>query len=138
MSTIKVTFNIDSKLAEIQVNEKVKSGPICITDINNYTQIASISWNLDDEHKWDFCWEIWARHEQFVTFSEYNSKNEKPCKDYVKWSFIGKPQKGTCQNSKVHKMLNNCPSNISDIVINVYSQNYGDWTTINCEEGYFY
>ena len=138
MSTIKVTFNIDSKLAEIELNGEKKSAPINIIYINNFTQMASISWIFDDNHKWTFSWQFWANHEQFVTFSNYDQTLSDPWKEYTKWSFINKPQRGTCQKRKVYRMFNYCPRDINEIIINVYDKNFCNWSSVNCEEGYYY
>ena len=138
MFTIKVTFNIDSKLAEIEVNGKKKSTPINIVSINNFTKMASISWIFDDCHKWSFSWEIWANQEQFVTFSNYDRMLSEPWEDYAKWSFINKPQPGTCQKRKVYRMFNHCPKDINEIIINVHDKNFSNWSSVNCEEGYYY
>lgn len=138
MSIINVTFDIDNKYAYIEINGEKKSAPIEIIKINNFTKMASISWIFDDNHKWTFSWQLWANHEQFITFSNYDSTLSESWKDYVKWSFINKPQKGTCQNRKVHRMFSYCPRNINNIITSVIDKDYGNWTSVNCEEGYYY
>ena len=136
MSTISVTFNINNKHAEINYDGKIKKEKIEIVKINDFTEMATISWFFNENKKWVFSWKIWAGREQFFTFSQYDKKesNEDPWSDFSKWSFINNPQKGTVQTNKVLKMYDYAPCNLK-INFEINDSPYGNWNSQHSVDG---
>ena len=143
MSNITINFDFSKSTASINYLGSVIEKQISITQINNYTNMASISYQFDSDHKWVFNWTSWAEREQFIEFAEYKKQEDlkiDPWKTLAKWSYIDMPQIGTVQNKDVHRLSyqKHLFPQVGEIKFTIVGSPYGDWNNNNIVEGYYY
>ena len=132
MLNIVVNFDFNVMKASIKYNEIYLEKEFEVVNINNYTKMATISYQFNTDHKWSFNWLIWNKSEQFFEFNQYMKEDcieKDPWKTFAKWSYISNPQKGTSQNNKVKCISYNqylFPDTLN-IKFNIVGNGYGDW-----------
>ena len=128
---INVIMDLKNSLASVEFNGKKVESNFKIVKINNYSKMASISYFFNENKKWIFKWIVWNEKEQFVGFDQYHKINQKdnPWTDLASWSYISKPQKGTCQTNDVYRIFykSNMFPKVKHINFSVKGSKYGDW-----------
>ena len=145
MKNLNITFDLKNLVGHISYDNEFKKENINIFKINNFTYMASMSLIFDKNFKWVFTWEVWANHEQFVDFLQYNkmllidSNIKNGWQTLAKWSYISKPSKGTVQTNNVYQMTykENKLSNIN-VNFSVIGSPYGDFNSNKFIKGYYY
>lgn len=143
MNNIQIKFDFSKNIASINYLGSVIEKQVSIIDINNFTKMASISYQFDSEHKWVFNWSVWAEREQFMSFEEYKKLDDykkDPWTTMAKWSYIDMPQIGTVQTKDVHRLSyqKHLFPEVGEIKFTIVGSPYGDWNNNNIVEGYYY
>lgn len=143
MNNVTINFDFSKSTASINYFGSVIEKQISITQINNYTNMASISYQFDSDHKWVFNWTSWAEREQFFEFAEYKKQEDRkkdPWTTMAKWSYIDMPQIGTVQKKDVHRLSykNHLFPQVGKIKFTIEGSPHGDWNNNKIVKGYYY
>lgn len=131
---LNIIMNIDDGEASIEYMGKIVRSNFRVVQINQFNKMASFSYYFNENKKWVFKWIVWNEREQFFGFDEYHKLNDKddPWTELAKWSYISKPQMGTCQTNDVHKMFYKSYlfPEVNKINFSIEGSPYGDWNNM--------
>tara|TARA_Y100000589_G_C26982615_1_gene559218 strand:- start:94 stop:522 length:429 start_codon:yes stop_codon:yes gene_type:complete len=142
MNNIQINFDFNKNIASIKYLGSIVEKKISIIAINNFTKMASISYQFNNDHKWVFNWSVWAEREQFMSFEEYKKLDDytkDPWKTLAKWSYINMPQIGTVQTNDVRQMSyqKHLFPQVGKINFTIIGSPYGSWDNNNILQGYY-